>query len=322
MNTTWLSVIVPTYNGAAYLADALESLLSQIDDQTEVLVVDDGSTDDTVTILNTYSNRMPLRIIRRKHLGNWVANSNYALSSALGRFVCFLHQDDLWLPERLSILKRVTTSVPNAALYVHPVRYLDALGEDVGPWNCPLPAGTLSPRVVIERLLVQNFIAMPAPLFPREKALEVGGLNESLWYTADWDFWLKLAAMGPTVYVPRALAAFRIHGNSQTAQWVSRAEEMRRQIEFVLNQHLPRWEATSPTFRSVRAVARLAVEINFALAALAHGQRPTARVLAERLLMLDWDDCYRLLRDSRILERVLARVRAYWVPALLPLKQA
>ena len=53
-----------------------------------------------------------------------------------------------------------------------------------------------SQRVVVERLLVQNFISMPAPLFSREAAIRVGGLDEDLWYTADWDFWLKLAAVG------------------------------------------------------------------------------------------------------------------------------
>jgi glycosyltransferase involved in cell wall biosynthesis len=305
-------VIVPTYNGAAYLPAALESMQPQLDDQIEVVAIDDGSTDSTLTILETYAARLPLRIVRREHVGNWVANSNHALSIARGRYVCFLHQDDLWLPARLAVLKQLTVKAPEATLYIHPVRYLDARGQDVGPWRCPLPAGRLSPPVVIERLLVQNFIAMPAPLFPRDKALEVGGLNEALWYTADWDFWLKMAACGPIVYHPRALAAFRIHAHSQTAQGIARAAEMRRQIEAVLDKHLPIWEALYPTRREVRAVARLAVELNYALATLVHGQRPIGRLLIWQLLGLGWEDLHRLLRDSRLLERVLARVRARW----------
>ena len=54
-------------------------------------------------------------------------------------------------------------------------------------------------------------------MFSRAAAIEVGGLDPDLWYTADWDFWLKLAAAGPTAYLPRPLAGFRIHAQSQTA---------------------------------------------------------------------------------------------------------
>ncbi len=305
-------MIVPTYNGASYLAAALESIRPQIDDGVEVLAIDDGSTDSTLAILDSYTAKLPLRIVQREHVGNWVLHSNYALSIARGRYACFLHQDDLWLPGRLAVLKRLTAETPEAALFLHPVRYLDARGQDVGPWSCPLPSGRLESRVVIERLLVQNFIAMPAPLFFRETALRVGGMNDYFWYTADWDFWLKMAAYGPTVYYPRPLAAFRIHALSQTAQGVSRAGEMRRQIEEVLDKHLPIWEALNPNRREVGPVARIAVEVNYAMASLVHGERPTGHPLAWRMLTLGWEGWHRLLRDSRIVERVSARLRARW----------
>ena len=81
---------------------------------------------------------------------------------------------------------------------------------------------------MVERLLVQNFIAIPAPLFRRDQALSVGGLDARLWYAADWDFWLKLAAMGPTVYSPRPLAGFRIHSQSQTITRAGQMDEVRQ----------------------------------------------------------------------------------------------
>jgi hypothetical protein len=131
-----------------------------------------------------------------------------------------------------------------------------------------LPArhAILDRHLVLERLLVQNFIALPAPLFRRETALEVGGLQEDLWYTADWDFWLKLAAVSRTVYLPMPLTGFRIHARSQTIRRSTQADEFRRQLEVVLEKHL---EASDPD--DVSEVARFSAQMNVFLAATVHG---------------------------------------------------
>ncbi|HEV3260038.1 MAG TPA: glycosyltransferase, partial [Gemmataceae bacterium] len=219
MARPWLSVIMPTYNGDAYLAAALDSVCAQDDAAIEVIAVDDGSTDATVPLLESYAERLPLRIVRRGRIGNWVANTNHGLTLARAEHVCFLHQDDLWLSGRLAVVKRLLAQSPDAALLLHPSWYIGPDGRRLGMWRCPLPAGPgeLEAEFVVERLLVQNFISMPAPVFRRETALAVGGLDESLWFTADWDLWLKLAATGPALYHPEPLSAFRIHPQSQTA---------------------------------------------------------------------------------------------------------
>ena len=99
MRSPWLSVIMPTYNGASYLSAALESIAIQLEKDIEVIVVDDGSTDRTISIIRAYTHRFPLRIVERNHSGNWVANTNMGLSLARGEYVSFLHQDDSpWLP--------------------------------------------------------------------------------------------------------------------------------------------------------------------------------------------------------------------------------
>jgi hypothetical protein len=310
MGEPWLSVIVPTYNGAAYLAQALASIEAQGEPDLEIIAVDDGSSDATLAVLHAHSRRLPLRVLARARVGNWVANTNHGLVEARGRYACFLHQDDLWLPGRLGVLRRLVEREPQATLLLHPSRYIDARGRNLGVWRCPLPAGTLTPGSVVEQLLVQNFIAVPAPLFLRDAALRAGGLDESLWYTADWDFWLGLAATGRTVYHPRPLAAFRIHPLSQTAQGVARADDMRRQMETVLERHLPRWEAAHPGRGEVGEAARMSVAVNHALAAGAHGLRPNWLALARRFLALGPAGWFRFFRDSRLVERVAARLRA------------
>lgn len=311
MARPWLSVIMPTYNGAAYLGAALASIAAQGADDIEILAVDDGSSDDTRVILEAHAGRLPLRIVQRGRTGSWVANSNHALALARADHVCFLHQDDLWLNGRLLVLKRLLGRCPQAALLLHPSWFIGADGRRLGLWRCPLPsgAGALEPAVLVEHLLVQNFIAMPAPLFPRGLALQLGGLDERLWFTADWDLWLKLARSGPTLYYPRALAAFRIHAESQSVTRTARAGDLRHQLETVLRRHLSAWEALHPDRPEVGKAARLSLEVTMSLAAFAHGQRPDWARLGRSLLPLGPAGWHRFLRDSRIVERVRARLR-------------
>jgi GT2 family glycosyltransferase len=311
MSEPWLSVIMPTYNGAAYLERALESIASQGEDGVEVIALDDGSSDETPTILERYRQRLSLRIEARQRVGNWVANSNHGLRLARAPHACFLHQDDLWLPGRLRRLRPLLEQ-GGSPLVLHPSRFVNDRGRFVGLWRCPLSAGLHPSAAVTERLLVQNFIAIPAPIFSRQAALEVGGLDEALWYTADWDFWLKLAGRGPTRYVPQPLTAFRVHGGSQTMQGTSRAAEMRRQLDVVLQRHLPAWQQGQPQGPEIGPAAELSVEVNHALASAVAGRRPDWRRLAGQVLRLGWSGCHRFLRDSRIVERVQARLLAAW----------
>src|SRR5487761_1346258 len=122
------------------------------------------------------------------------------MALAQADYLGFLHQDDAWLPGRLQLLRDLVARWPGAVLFVHPCWYMNAIGRRFGYWHCPLPrvARPLTAAEVLERLLVQCFIAAPAPIFRADAAHAVGRLDERLWYSADWDFWLKLARLGAT----------------------------------------------------------------------------------------------------------------------------
>jgi GT2 family glycosyltransferase len=308
----WLSVVLPTYNGAAHLPAALDSVVSQGDNDAEVIAVDDGSTDATVGLLESYGRRLSIRIIRRQHTGNWVANTNHGLSLARGAWVSFLHQDDVWLNHRLAGLRAFLARQPDATLVLQPSWYIDGRGNRLGLWRCPLPGSRtiLESRLVVERLLVQNFIALPAPLFRRDNALRVGGLQEDLWYTADWDFWLKLATVSRTAYLPPARTAFRVHANSQTMSRSGGTDDLRRQLEVVLERHLAHRKECCRHPDMLPGVARFSAQMNAFLAASVHGDRPGWRRLAIDFLALGPAGWHRFVHDSRIAERVAARLRA------------
>jgi glycosyltransferase involved in cell wall biosynthesis len=300
MGNPWLSIVMPVWNGERYLAEALQSIRQQGGGGYEVIAVDDGSSDATPAILRSWEGLLPLRVIRRERGGNWVAATNAGLREAQGVYACFLHQDDLWLPGRLGAIEREASSEP--ALILHPAVFVGPEGRRLGCWNCPLSPGEVDPRSFAERLLVQNFVAIPTPAFLRTAALRDGGLDESLWYTADWDLWLRLATAGRIRYLRSAFAAFRVHSASQT---VVRNDlgERRRQLETVLERH----EGNAPG--AVRRAARFSLEVNVALAALGGGARPPWRPFLAAFARLGLAGSLRYLRDSRISERVGARLR-------------
>jgi glycosyltransferase involved in cell wall biosynthesis len=311
MPAPWLSVIVPTYNAGGYLAEALAGVAAQADPGVEVIAVDDGSTDGTPAVLASYASRLNLTVVSRR-VGNWADNSNHGLRLARGTYACFLHQDDVWRPGRLAAVRRQLAATPDVALQLHACRFINPAGRDLGRWSCPYSSGRLiSAAKAVERLLIQNFVGIPGAVFRRDLAVELGGLDEGLWYTADWDLWLKLAAAGSTVYLPRPLAGFRLHPGSQTAARSHSLDDFRHQYEAVHARHAARWAAPSATIReSVTRANRAAVEVNVALAAGYHRRPVSWGRLAAAFAALNAADWRRFTRDSRLWERASARVRA------------
>jgi GT2 family glycosyltransferase len=303
-----LSVIMPTYNGEKFIAAALESVRAQYGEGIELVVVDDGSTDHTLDIVRDFSAVLPLRLITPGRLGNWVAATNLGLREAVGEWACFLHQDDLWLPGRV---KRLWSEMENAegALITHNAMYVGPEGQALGPWTCPLPQGAVASNRFIERLLIQNFIAIPSPVFRRNVATDSGGLDEALWFSADWDLWLRLGAMGPVRFIAETLSAFRVHPASQTAARKLLANEWEQQLTTVLTHHLKNWQTTGKLRASVERVAMASIAVNSALSAASRDEPVNAPAVLLRLFALGPLGWRRYLRDSRIVQRVRSRLK-------------
>lgn len=309
----WLSVVMPTYNGVRHLDAALNSILAQKIDDLELIAVDDGSTDGTLDLLRQYETRLRLRLFPRARTGNWVANTNFGVARAHGRYLSFLHQDDIWLPDRLTTLQPLTKRHPEVGLFLHASWFIDDHGRRVGRWSCPLPqhGRPIGPDVLLPRLMVQNFIAIPAPLIKRETAIAAGPLREELWFTADWDYWSRLAQVAPVFHLPRILAAFRIHPGSQTVLGAAAPDDLRRQIEAVVESIHARLDKTDVGTHRAKRAADFSTAVTVALAATAHRRRHAALgPLLRQGLTLGPAGWGRFLRDSRIAERVGARLRA------------
>ena len=303
-----ISVIIPTYNGEEYLGAALQSVRDQYCEEIEIVIVDDGSTDRTIEIIEEFAKTLPLRLMRPGRIGNWIATTNLGLREARGEWACFLHQDDLWLPGRMA---KVMNEVAQAegAMVLHNSIFVGPKGQPLGPWKCPLEEGTVLAGRFLGHLLVQDFIAIPSPVFRRRAALDSGGLDESLWLAADWELWLRLGAMGPVRFLAEPLTAFRVHPESQTIARKLQPGEWEHQLETVFHRHFEAWQATEGEKRKVRQAALASNAVNATLAAAARGESVRVAGVLLQLLALGPSGWRRYLRDSRIVERVSARLK-------------
>jgi glycosyltransferase involved in cell wall biosynthesis len=310
VESPWLSVIIPSHNDERWLGGALQSLVDQHDPGIEVIVIDASATEASLKIVSDFSCRLNIWSQRRLDLLSWPEKANFAVEQAKADQICVLHPDDLWLPNRCAKLREWLAIQPDSVMHLHPCYFIDGSGRRLALWRCPLPSGRfpVPAPILFERLLVQNFIAVPAPTIRRDAFLRVGGLDSSLWHTADWDLYFKVASVGSVYYHSCPLACYRIHKNSLGMRGIHDSEDFRRQHEIVIDRHVGKLFQTSKneTFR----IARASVDVNVALAAAIggrFGQIPKALI---SVLTLGPRGIGRYFLYSRVLERALPRLRA------------
>jgi hypothetical protein len=311
-DTPWLSIVLPTHQGERWLEDTLDSLVAQSDKGFECLVVDSSPDENTIGLAKNYADRLTLRFFKRVDLKHWRSKTNFGFSMARAPHVCMLHQDDFWLPQRSAVLREWLVAAPDISVHLHPSYVVDINGRRLGVWGCPLPAsGTPIPRqILIERLLVQNFVSVPAPVIRRDSFLEVGGLDESLWYTGDWDLYLKLARAGAFAYHREALTCFRIHGSSLTMSGSRQVSDFESQMQSVLRSHISALPAARRN--AVRSKALVSLRVNACLAAATNDPAPLKHLINAfgEVLGLGPVKMREYLFESRLFERLIPRLRA------------
>ena len=296
-----IGIVMPVHNGEPWLGSTLDSLVDQRDPSLEVVIRDSTAGAGCRSIIDGYRDRLAIDYLHCPQVKSWTAKTNDAARSATATHLCILHQDDLWLFGRLAVARQLIARHPSAALICNPSYLVDAGGRILGQWRPPLRTGEVDRALLLERLIVQNFISMPSPVIRRDQWLAVGGLDEALWYTPDWDLYLKLARRGSVVYDPRPTTAFRLHGGSLPL--TGDRQEFADQLALVLERHSA---AVSP---AASRIGRASVKINTLLADAAAGNwRALVKAFAT-VLGLGPGNAARYLRYSRILERTLPRLR-------------
>lgn len=301
---SWLSVVMPVLNGAETLDASLASLVGQ-GREIEVVLVDQGSSDNSLGLARRYEDCLNLRIFEKPEHTNWIQNTNFGFSVARAPRVTMLHQDDVWMPGRVKLLHHLVDMAPDAALWLHRADYIDAQGRRIAAIGPPFGRRerVLLPERALPQLLVQNTIALPAAMFRTRDVQGAGGLDEALWYTADWELWLRLATAGAIAWSPISAVGFRLHAHSQTMTGSRDLEDFAQQLSVPVKRHA----SGMPPLALRKAIASNA--LNVWLAARYHGLNAESGPLIRTLLALGPLGLVGMIRDSRINARVLARLR-------------
>ncbi|MBI3650623.1 MAG: glycosyltransferase [Acidobacteria bacterium] len=207
--TPLISVIIPTYNSAAFLRQSLDSVLQQTVHDLEVIVVDDGSTDETVSLLDEYQDA--IRYLRQDHAGASAAR-NRGLAEARGEFIAFQDADDLWMPEKLEMQLACFQQQPDSGIVFTDARRFLASGEYQPSFKEQF--GNIPTGKIFNDLLASHFIAMSSVMIRKSCFEQVGLFDESLMGSEDYNLYLRLARKFHFTFVDKVLVHIRTHGNS------------------------------------------------------------------------------------------------------------
>ncbi len=203
--TDSISVIVPTYNSASTLPGAIGSIRSQEWPDLEIIVVDDGSSDETSAVLNGIA-ASDLRSARQPNMGPGAAR-NRGLEMARGKWVAFLDADDLWLQGKIAAQMELLKEDSSLAFcYSDSLRRAQDGAEEVHK------ARRVADSVFADLLLGPQF-DLPTVIVRRDCFERVGRFEPEFRTGEDWDMWLRLAANFPSCYVPRPLVVCHVSGD-------------------------------------------------------------------------------------------------------------
>jgi glycosyltransferase involved in cell wall biosynthesis len=236
-----VTIVMPTYNRQQFLEGAIESVVAQDYPRLELIVLDDGSTDDTPAILERHARSHPERFRHTSHenMGQ-VRTLNRGFELARGELVGFLCDDDRLLPGAVSKVAGTLIDDPEAVLAYGGWHFVDETGAIIDT-HMPIEYS------VVDAIMLMDWVVGPGALFRRSVFDQVGDWDPALTFCADWDFWLRIAPLGRFLRISEPLALWTQHedrlggiegqGPEQAREYVEMAdrafahEELRVELE-------------------------------------------------------------------------------------------
>jgi len=248
INSKLVSVIMPVYNGEKFLAEAIDSLLNQTYQNWELVVIDDGSTDNTANITKSYADD---RIKYRFQENQGQASAlNHGLNLSQGDFVTTLDADDWYPPNSLGDRANFLAQNPDFGAVYGDGNYCNEQGENLLKFSKHMPNGINGD--VYDMLIVSPFYGTGATVLIRKSILSQYKISydESIVWCQDWDFYIRLAAKSLFGYVDSITINYRLHGEGMTVVMPkgNRLESLIRTRKKVINS--PRFQRVSTTQKS------------------------------------------------------------------------
>lgn len=218
---TSVSVVIPCYNYGHYLSRAVNSVLEQTCPVSEIIIVDDGSQDNTREVAAGFGDRV--RYIYQQKSGVSIAR-NAGIRAAQGEWIGFLDADDAWLPHKSERVQQAIREHPDVAMFYHPLLYIQDGKEHTDP--------VLEPDALWPTFRHFNMVSNgSAALVRRSVLLQLGGFDQAMAPWEDWDMWARVALQHPVYKLPEILAHAWLHPASHGSNWLKSYETSRRIVK-------------------------------------------------------------------------------------------
>jgi GT2 family glycosyltransferase len=218
-----ISIVTPSYNQAQFLEETIRSVLLQNYPNLEYIIIDGGSTDESVEIIRKYES----------HLAYWVSERDRGQSDAIskgfrratGEMLAWINSDDVYKPNAVAEAVKYLMGHAECPVVYGDVDFVDGAGKFISHFQTDL---FLPPRMFFD-----HFIPQPAAFIRRQAFELAGGLDTALHFCMDYDLWLRVALNGCFEHVPRTWALYRVHGTSkstnlQALRWTETAQSLSR----------------------------------------------------------------------------------------------
>lgn len=222
-----VSVIIPSYNAERWIKSTIDSVLAQTYSDIEIIVVDDGSTDQTVSVVS--KNYPKIKLITQTNQGVAAAR-NKGIENSRGEWVAFLDADDIWLPHKLHeqfilLEENPDVKMVYAGWHVWPCSDLEPdidLLVKLNNTKCEATPNTPSSGWIYPELLEDCLVWTSTVLIKKSLLKTIGNFNQKLKIGEDYDLWLRASRETKIIKVNKPLALYRIHGSSLTKSTPSR----------------------------------------------------------------------------------------------------
>lgn len=210
-----ISVIIPSYNSSKYILKAIESVLNQTYKHIELIIVDDGSSDDTKEVLAKYSDKI---IYYYQENRGPAAARNIGVSLSSGYYVAFLDADDYWDITKLEKSINIFNNSKDVGIVCCNLKYIDSNGNVIHLRR----VGDLSSEQIKSKMYLTSLISPVTAVFKKNIFIEVGGFDQNLRYAEDWDLFFKMTRLCEIHAIDEYLSYYVVHSNSMMRSLESR----------------------------------------------------------------------------------------------------
>lgn len=237
-----VSVVTATYNMGRYITETIDAVLGQDYANVESIIVDDGSTDDTLRVLEKYAGDPRVRIVRQANAGQTVAK-NHGIRESRGEFIAFCDADDIWETRKLSRQLPRFADSGRVGVVFSDITCIDGEGRQFEAKMMDRSEGRITAA-----LLIDNFVPFPTVVARADVLREFGGFDERLSMSIDYDLWLRISTRYEFAWVREPLARYRIWPGQMSHKTGERLDNFFQLLE--------RFLAANPGIVSGRAIDR------------------------------------------------------------------